>query len=108
MITVNFLTSEDVLLGFRIDGHASYGNGSTDIVCAAVSSAAYMAVNTITDIQGIQAKPEVKDGSMGLLIPKSGANQAKLVLDGLVLHLTELSKQYPANIEIIYTEVTNA
>lgn len=106
MITVSFLGSKASPFGFRVQGHALCGKSGTDIVCAAVSSAAYMAANTVTEILGIAAETEVKDSFMELIIPKADADKAKTVLSGLELHLSQLSGQYPKNIEIIYTEVT--
>ncbi len=106
MITISFLGTKGSLLGFRVQGHALCGKSGTDIVCAAVSSAAYMAANTLTEILEIQAETEVKDGYMEVSIPKSDADKAKTVMSGLELHLSQLSGQYPKNIEIVYTEVT--
>ena len=51
MISVAFLTPpEGGVLGFSMEGHAEYGEAGEDIVCAAVSSAAYLVVNTLTDV----------------------------------------------------------
>lgn len=105
MITVTFLTYSNALIGIRIGGHAYYGESGTDIICAAVSSAAYMAANTITEIEGIPAKIKESDGFMEILIPKADIKKAKTVLSGLKLHLTQLENQYPKNIEITYMEV---
>ena len=50
MIRIDFLTlPSGGLLGFSMEGHAGYGEEGEDIVCAAVSSAAYLTVNTITE-----------------------------------------------------------
>ena len=75
-----------------------------DIICAAVSSACYMAANTITEIIGIDADAAAYDGFMRLDI-KSSIEKAQDILNGLYLHLTELEKQYPENIKLIKTEV---
>ena len=70
-----------------------------DIVCAAVSSACYMAANTVTEIIGAEADAAATDGYMRLDI-KSSREKAQDILDGLHLHLTELEKQYPGNIKV--------
>ena len=75
-------------------------NGS-DVVCAAVSSAAYMAANTLTEIVGAKADASAQDGMMRVILIQPD-EQTETVLRGLELHLTELSKQYPENIKIIY------
>ncbi len=88
--------------GFEISGHAG-GNAGRDIVCAAVSSAVYMAANTVTDVIRIHADISERDGYLKFSV--CGENDsAAAVLDGLKLHLSELSKQYPKKITVI-TEV---
>lgn len=101
MIRAVFFESESKL-GFEISGHAG-GKSGTDIVCASVSSAAYMAANTITDILYISAEIQMDDGFLSFRITDNDVS-AKAIIDGLKLHLTELSKQYPKKIKVI-TEV---
>ena len=107
MIRVKFLIGNKQLQGFEISGHAMFAPSGSDVVCAAVSSAAYMAANTITDVVGASAVAEVGESSMRVMLNQSD-EQAQAVLKGLELHLTELSKQYPQNIKIIYGGVKNA
>lgn len=66
-----------------------------------------MAANTITDIIGADATATAEDGAMCVTLNQTN-EQAETVLRGLELHLTELSKQYPKNIKIIYGGVKNA
>ena len=66
MTKVDFLLHDGLITGFTITDHAEYGEEGSDILCAAISSAAYMTVNTITDILGIVVGVEVKDGYMEL------------------------------------------
>lgn len=101
MIRAVFFESESGR-GFEITGHAG-GNAGSDIVCAAVSSAVYMAANTVTDIIHISADISERDGHLKFSVSEEN-NSAAAVLDGLKLHLTELSKQYPKKIKVI-TEV---
>ena len=55
MIQVEFSVHDHAPVGFCISGHAGAGSAGRDIVCAAVSSAAYMAANTLTDVIGAGA-----------------------------------------------------
>ncbi len=66
-----------------------------------------MAANTVTDIIGANADANVSDAEMMLLINEP-CERTETVLKGLELHLTELAKQYPDNIKIIYGGVKNA
>ena len=65
-----------------------------------------MVANTITEIMGVGADITVDDnGSMTLYVTEKNAHKTKDILQGLELHLTELSKQYPKNVTITITEV---
>ncbi len=107
MIKVRFSVGNRQLKGFEISGHAMYAESGSDIVCASVSSAAYMAANTITDVIGADADATAGDGTMSVTLNQPD-ECAQAVLRGLELHLTELSKQYPQNIKLIYGGVKNA
>ena len=101
MTSVKFLADEK-LYGFEISGHStvSCDDEVGKTVCAAVSSAAYMTANTITEIIGDKAEAKVSDGEM--LFKVLNPSDASLkVLSGLRLHLTELSMQYSNNIKIL-------
>ena len=98
MITVHFFKSGGNLTGFEIKGHALFAEHGTDIVCAAASSAAIMAANTITEVFAQAA--EVETGEGYLLLKGVTSEAAQGVLAGLQLHLEQLSEQYPANITV--------
>ena len=107
MIRVKFFVGNRQLKGFQISGHAGFAENGEDIVCASVSSAAYMAANTVTDIIRADAEAAADDGAMTLLVNEP-CERTETVLKGLELHLKELSKRYPENIKIIYGGVKNA
>ena len=91
--------------GFRITGHSTKNAGDDEgrALCAAVSSAAYMAANTITEVIGDKAVTEVSDGEMFLEVKKP-SDKTVAVLGGLSLHLSELSKQYGKRLSV-FSEV---
>ncbi len=105
MTSVKFLSGPKGLCGFEMKGHSSVNCDDAEgkLVCSAVSSAAYMAANTVTEIIKDKHKVEERDGFMLLEVPEP-SEASVLVLKGLKLHLTELSKQYSKRIRII-TEV---
>ena len=105
MTSVKFLSKNESLYGFEIKGHSSSNADDFEgkIVCAAVSSAAYMTVNTITEVIGNHCDVIVDDALMSVKITKPDRKTA-IMLEGLKLHLTELSKQYSKRIKIT-TEV---
>lgn len=107
MIRVTFSVGNNRITGFEIKGHAMFAESGSDIVCAAVSSAAYMAANTVTDIIKADATAKTEGSSMCLKLANPDEESEK-ILRGLELHLREISKQYPKNIKIIYGGVKNA
>ena len=70
------------------------------MVCAAVSSAAYLTANTITEVIGDEADITVAEAKMKLTVaaPSPGTVQ---VLEGFRLHVQSLSDQYRNHIRII-------
>ncbi len=100
MTSVKFLADKD-LYGFEISGHSSFDceDEVGKIVCAAVSSAAYMAANTVTEIIGDKADATVDDAKM-VFVCKNPSDATVKVLLGLKLHLTELADQYSNNLKI--------
>lgn len=102
MTKVKFYADKIGLIGFEISGHSSFDcddiNGK--IVCSAVSSAAYMAANTIEEIIGDKCEAIVDDALMSVKV-LNPSDTSRKVLKGLKLHLTELSKQYSDRIVIM-------
>ena len=101
MTSVKFLADKNGLYGFEISGHSTCDCDDSDgkIVCAAVSSAAFMAANTITEVIGDKAEAFVDDALM-VVKCENPSKESVLVLEGLRLHLTELATQYSNNIKI--------
>lgn len=107
MITAEFFVDHNNLIfGFNLKGHSGYAPSGEDIVCAAVSSAAFMTVNTLTEILKLSPKIEVSDdGHMSVLFSQVTANDAQTLLQGFNLHMNALAEQFNDNIHIIYSEV---
>ncbi|HEX2986416.1 MAG TPA: ribosomal-processing cysteine protease Prp [Caproiciproducens sp.] len=104
MIRAEFFTQANgELVGFRITGHN--GTAGRDILCAAVSSAAYMAANTVTDVIRADAEVAVEDGYMLVKILSGNAKSCRSIFEGFKLHMQGLEEQYPKNIQVSYTEV---
>ena len=101
MTVVKFLADKNSLYGFYISGHSTENcdDETGKIVCAAISSAALMAANTVTDIIGDSAEAKVDDAEM-LFEVKNPSLATIKVLEGLKLHLVTLSGQYSNNIKI--------
>ena len=105
MIKVSFAQSGGVLTGFTLKGHSGAGSVGNDIICAAVSSAAYMAVNTITEVLELNPEIQVDDGFMAIKLSSADSLKAQDILCGFRIHLTALAEQYKENIKVKFSEV---
>jgi len=88
-------------VGFDITGHTGLAQAGQDILCAAISSAAYLAANTILEVIGAEAETAVADGEMKILVSARDEEKCRDILKGFELHITQLCKQYPRGIRII-------
>ena len=50
MTKATFYFDKNVPYGFLISGHSDFAEEGYDIVCASISSAAYLVANTITEV----------------------------------------------------------
>ncbi len=102
-----FVLDSGDIIGFDISGHSGYAQAGQDIVCSAVSSAAYMTVNTITDVLGITAEITVNEeiGHMRAVVSKKDALACSDILKGFKMHLLLLEEIYSPNIKVSYVEV---
>lgn len=107
MIRAEFFADADgYLLGFSISGHSGMAEEGSDILCAAVSSAAYMTANTVLEILRITPiSLSVDEGEMLLRIAGSDARACETLFSGFKLHLLGLEEQYDGYLRVRYTEV---
>ncbi len=101
MTEVRFFKNGKTLIGFSVIGHSTTNcddeNGR--LVCSAISSAAYMSANTITEIVGDKAEIEVDDGKMILKVINP-SDKTVAVLEGFKLHIEQLADIYSDSIKI--------
>lgn len=102
MTQSKFFSKDGIITGFELKGHSGAGHSGSDIVCAAVSSAAYMTANTITELYGFDAELSERDGFLRLMLSVKDARHCQELLKGFCCHLKELQKQYPHHIIVIY------
>ena len=103
MIKVTFYKHTDDFTGFEFSGHSDYAEEGFDIVCAAVSSAAYLTANLLSDSFFEHIDVTQSDGYMKLTAEKSD-NSGRLIF-GLYQHLLQLEEQYTKDIIVKITEV---
>ena len=105
MIQVTFAVESKIITGFEVSGHSGFSEQGSDIVCAAVSSAAYMTANTVTDVLDLNCFVTADDGLMILKLSKEEAEKAQDILNGFLLHINALSKEYADFIDLKISEV---
>lgn len=101
MTEVSFYHVNGSLSGFKITGHATKNAADETgrLVCAAVSSAAFMAANTLSEVIGAKTVATVQDGYLSVTV-KSRQAQCEPVLRGLLLHMNQLAGQYKGHITV--------
>lgn len=105
MITASFRrTAKGSYKSFRISGHSGYADPGEDIVCASVSSAVMLTINTASEYFSIPLNLKVKDGDITCGIKEVSQNSDRLV-ESLRIHLDELAGNFPENMKVNITEV---
>jgi len=99
MIKATFFYRAKTPVGFEVSGHSGTAESGKDIVCAAVTSAVMMAVNTITESFGAKAKVTVGENTVSIHGCKD-PNGHK-VIGALKDHLAAIQSDYPDAIRII-------
>ncbi|MDR3179062.1 MAG: ribosomal-processing cysteine protease Prp [Oscillospiraceae bacterium] len=106
IIVAKLLIKDNMFLGFDVNGHSEHSEpGEYDIVCAAVSSAACMAANTITGVLLVKAHVSLEKNN-GALYFRALSGDLKAthdVLKGFEIHLLEIAKEY-SNSLLVKTE----
>jgi len=91
--------------GFRITGHSGYDSPGNDILCAAISSAAALIANLLTEQLGCKAVTKQRDGYLLFSLTCSAACRARQPLEAFADHIRQLAEQYPKHLRITILEV---
>ncbi|MBO6016279.1 MAG: ribosomal-processing cysteine protease Prp [Lachnospiraceae bacterium] len=83
-------------IGFEMKGHAGYGVSGNDIVCAAISVLAINTQNSIERFTSDRFAREIdeQEGYMYFMLEKDPGSEAKLLLNSMVLGLTQIEQQF--------------
>lgn len=101
MTTVTFYSEGGRIFGFDLAGHSGYAEKGSDIVCAAVSSAANLADAVINDVLGLSASVK-RDDARALLsfripggLSETDEATCQNLFMGMMDYLSDLSREYP-------------
>lgn len=105
MIKFSFYRNGDGrITRLQIKGHAEYAEKGHDIVCAAASTALWMAMKGIEE-QGLASLSYIEDnGFVDCHIAGERTSEADAILKSLEITAFELAKQYKKNIFIVNGE----
>ncbi|MET3682537.1 uncharacterized protein YsxB (DUF464 family) [Alkalibacillus flavidus] len=104
-VTVNRYT-DGTIKGFQMSGHANSGPYGHDLVCAAASAVSFGAVNAVISLCDIEPLIDQRDdgGFLDVTLPTDLADdvrqRAQLLLDGMVVSLETIERDYGQYIHI--------
>lgn len=97
------------VIGYEIKGHTGFAEAGQDIVCAAVSVLAQTGANALEKLAGLEPRIQMEDGYLQVMLPKnlqeSEREQAKTILDTILVGLEEVVEAYPRYVKLKYREV---
>ncbi|MGF9700854.1 MULTISPECIES: ribosomal-processing cysteine protease Prp [Paenibacillus] len=105
MIIVQIFRNDDESIDrFSIEGHANYAKRGEDIVCAGVSAVTVGTVNSIETLTGVEMDAKMKNGFLSASLPMLERDetwsQVQLLLESMVLMLTDIAESYGKYIKI--------
>ncbi|MDR1891945.1 MAG: ribosomal-processing cysteine protease Prp [Oscillospiraceae bacterium] len=99
-----FISRSGRLRGFTVCGHAAKNarDRQGELLCAAVSGAAYCVANTLLKLPGVSPKIQVSCGKMRLRLCRQDEWNpvCATVLKGFLAHTRQLRRQYPERIYV--------
>ena len=105
MTRIEIFNQNGRINGFSVSGHSGYAEESSDIVCAAITSAVTFAECTINDVLGNHANTKVKEDEprITLTLPATCDDEdaVQAVLTGFMLTMCSLRDDYPDYIEVM-------
>ena len=94
MITITVKKRKGNYLEFESKGHAGYAEEGYDIVCSAVSVLVINTVNSLEAFTEDKFEAQEHDGYVSFRLTSPITEKGKLLMDSLVLGLTEIEHNY--------------
>lgn len=103
MIEVRLHKKEGKISAFEFSGHSGFAEAGSDIVCAAVSTAAQFAILGIDETEKIDCEYAIFDGGIEFSLNQP-SDIARSYLETLEMFLYQLSQQYEKFLKITVME----
>jgi len=105
---VVYKSSQGVIQGFKIKGHAQFSDAGSDIVCSAVSAIVFTALGGMDELAGFKSFQQ-KDGYIKCFIPDNltGEQQTttQIILKTMDIGLRQIEADYHKYVRVRYEEV---
>ena len=105
MIRIQVRKKQDSYVSFESMGHAGYAEEGQDIVCAAVSALIITTFNAMEKFTAEQFSAEDRDGLIKADFHEENTDKGRLLMDTLLLGLTEIKEEYPEYLKVTIREV---
>ena len=105
MIRIKVSKKQGSYVSFESRGHADYAEEGSDIVCSAVSALIITAFNSLETLTNEPVKPKDRDGLVTAAFTHPNTAEGRLLMDSLLLGLTEIEKEYPKYLKVMIREV---
>ena len=104
---VFYKDATDKYIGFSVSGHAGYAKRGQDIVCSAISALTINTVNSIEKFTDNTYKLETgASGKIKFKFTSDSDEKGQLLLNALVLGITEIYKEYDGKyLQVYFKEV---
>jgi uncharacterized protein YsxB (DUF464 family) len=81
---------------FTCKGHSGFAKNGKDIVCAAVSMLVINTINSMEELakEDMKVSSDEESGYIDCLFKKSLSEKGKLLMDSMILGLSDVEKQY--------------
>ena len=101
MTSVKFFYCNNMMVGFELSGHSTVDENDEmgKLVCSAISSAAILTANTLTELLNFDCNIKESDGYLKVML-KNKHTEAQTTLNGFKLHIEGLKEEYKSHLKI--------
>lgn len=100
MTHIEMIYNRNIIIGFRMEGHAEFNTEGPDILCASLSTASQMTINGILDWTDLDLNDVIKEQSemeaiLEIVLPdRYSSISSQQLLKSFELYVEQLSEQY--------------
>lgn len=98
MTTITPICEGSKLIGFKLDGHASFRICGYDIVCAAISCLSINTINSLEEIAHKEVDVYQGDGYIEYSLHCKSSVQSNILLESARLGYISIAEEYPNNV----------